>query len=159
MSLASVSASLGRRVSPEAFAPHGPAQRTFLDEALEAARRYEERVTTALSEAVFDRVFPSLVAAIATNDPQADVNSPIWRAQARQTALRLLFHSSSSSTHNSFSMRIINHGKCIILLRKTHNLRQGSQISIHRKHAICNNKNKRRCAVCFWSFLHFLSFV
>ena len=75
----------------EALARSGPGQRTFLDEALSEARRYEERVTAALSEAVFNRVFPELVAALARADPAARVADPGWRTEARETALRLLF--------------------------------------------------------------------
>ena len=74
-----------------ALEPIGPDRHTFLDEALAEGRRYEERVTAALSEAVFDRVFPDLVAAIARHDPRARVDDAEWRAEARETALRLLF--------------------------------------------------------------------
>ena len=74
-----------------ALAPQPPGNRTFLDEALAEGRRYEERVTATLSEAVFGRVFPNLVAAIARYDPAARIDDAGWRAQAREAALRLLF--------------------------------------------------------------------
>ena len=64
---------------------------TFLDLALAEGRRYEARATAALSEAVFDRVFPALVDAMARNDPVARLNDAAWRAEAREAALRLLF--------------------------------------------------------------------
>src|SRR5579862_9091132 len=44
-----------------ALVPEGPAGTTFLDRALDEGRLYEQRVTEALSRAVFDRVFPALV--------------------------------------------------------------------------------------------------
>jgi hypothetical protein len=75
----------------DALVPHGPGGRTFLDEALDQGRRYEERATAALSEAVFNRVFPSLVAAIGRHDPAARIDDAAWRTEAREGALRLLF--------------------------------------------------------------------
>lgn len=75
----------------EAHEPTGPGGLTFLDAALAEGRRYEQRITAALSEAVFDRVFPRLVAALAEADPQARPADPRWRAEARQAALILLY--------------------------------------------------------------------
>jgi hypothetical protein len=69
----------------------GPGGLTFLDAALAEGRRYEQRITAALSEAVFDRVFPRLVAALAEADPQAKPADPRWRAEAREAALILLY--------------------------------------------------------------------
>jgi len=74
-----------------ALEPVAPDRHTFLDEALADGRRYEERATAALSEAVFDRVFPALVAAIARHDPAARVTDAAWRGEAREAALRLLY--------------------------------------------------------------------
>ena len=48
-----------------AFLPEGAAGRTFLDDALTEGRRYEQRITAALSRVVFDEVFPALVGAVA----------------------------------------------------------------------------------------------
>ena len=53
-----------------AFDPTGPSGATFLDTALAEGRRYEERITAALSDAVFKRVFRPLVQTIAAHDPQ-----------------------------------------------------------------------------------------
>jgi hypothetical protein len=69
----------------------GPGGLSFLDAALAEGRRYEQRITAALSEAVFDRVFPRLVAALAQADPQARPADPRWRAEAREAALILLY--------------------------------------------------------------------
>ena len=76
--------------SRDALAPHGADRRTFLDDALAEGRRYEQRVTAALSRVVFDRVFPDLVAAIA-REPGAAPADAAWRGQAREAALRLLY--------------------------------------------------------------------
>lgn len=57
----------------------------FLDLALAEGRRYEERVTAALSAAVFDRVFPDLLAAIFQAAPEATPNN------IREAGLRLLY--------------------------------------------------------------------
>ncbi len=51
-----------------AFVPD-PQSHTFLDLSLVEGRRFEERITDSLSEAVFDRVFPGLVTALASSDP------------------------------------------------------------------------------------------
>lgn len=75
----------------DAFVAHGTPPRTFLDDALAEGRRYEARVTDTLSEAVFDDVFPALVAAIGRHDPSARIADETWRAEAREGALRLLF--------------------------------------------------------------------
>lgn len=71
--------------------PTGPGGQTFLDAALAEGRRYEQRITAALSEAVFDRVFPRLVTALAAADPTAAPADPRWRAEVRQAALILLY--------------------------------------------------------------------
>jgi len=65
--------------------------RTFLDRALEAGRRHEARITERLTQAVFDKAFPELVAAIAAGDPEADAANPAWRAAAGEAALVLLY--------------------------------------------------------------------
>ncbi|MCA3278377.1 MAG: restriction endonuclease [Roseomonas sp.] len=75
----------------EALEASGPAGKTFLDLALDEGRRYEQRITAALSEAVFDRVFPRLVTALATHDAAAKPADPRWRAEAREAALILLY--------------------------------------------------------------------
>ena len=75
----------------DALIPHGPQNLTFLDDALAQGRRYEARVTAELSEAVFNTVFPNLVAAIARHDPPARPDDAGWRAEAREAALRLLY--------------------------------------------------------------------
>ena len=74
-----------------ALEPMAPDRHNFLDEALAEGRRYEERVTAELSEAVFDRVFPALVEAIARHDRAARLDDAAWRAEAREAALRLLY--------------------------------------------------------------------
>ncbi|MCZ8278142.1 MAG: restriction endonuclease [Acetobacteraceae bacterium] len=75
----------------EAHEASGPAGKTFLDLALDEGRRYEQRITAALSEAVFDRVFPRLVSALAAHDPEAKPGDAAWRAEAREAALILLY--------------------------------------------------------------------
>ena len=75
----------------DAFEPHGPQGRTFLDDALAEGRRYEARVTAQLSSAVFNKVFPDLVAAIGRHDPAAKIAEGKWREEAREAALRLLY--------------------------------------------------------------------
>ncbi|MCA3277064.1 MAG: restriction endonuclease [Roseomonas sp.] len=75
----------------EALEASGPAGKTFLDLALDEGRRYEQRITAALSEAVFDRVFPRLVSALAAHDPVAKPADAAWRAEAREAALILLY--------------------------------------------------------------------
>ncbi len=75
----------------EAFEQVGPSGATFLDTAMAEGRTYEARVTEELSAAVFDRVFPSLVQAFAAHDPRAETESPAWRAEAREGAIRLLY--------------------------------------------------------------------
>ncbi len=52
---------------PAAFAPRALDGSSVLDAALAEGRRYEQRVTAALSGAVFNQVFPALVAAIGRN--------------------------------------------------------------------------------------------
>ena len=69
----------------------GPGGQTFLDQALAEGKRYQQRVTAALSQTVFDRVFPDLVAAIAAHDPAARIADEAWLADVRETALRLLY--------------------------------------------------------------------
>jgi hypothetical protein len=74
-----------------ALEPLAPDRHSFLDEALAEGRRYEARVTATLSEAVFNEVFPALVAAIGRHDPKARIDDEAWRSEAREGALRLLF--------------------------------------------------------------------
>lgn len=77
--------------STRALHTDGPGRQTFLDQALAEGKRYQQRVTATLSQTVFDRVFPDLVAAIATNDPGARLSDEAWLAEVRETALRLLY--------------------------------------------------------------------
>jgi hypothetical protein len=77
--------------SRDALIPEGPGGTTFLDLALDGGRRYEERVTEALSRAVFNRVFPKLVSAIGGAAPSPRPHDPAWRAEVREASLRLLF--------------------------------------------------------------------
>src|SRR5581483_3878501 len=64
---------------------------TFLDLALEEGRRYEAKVTEALSAAVFDEVFPKLVEAIGRAAPSPRPHDPAWRSEVREASLRLLY--------------------------------------------------------------------
>lgn len=75
----------------DAHLARGAEGRTFLDDAVDEGRRYEARVTSALADAVFDTVFPRLVAALAEHDPEAKVADAAWREAAREAALRLLY--------------------------------------------------------------------
>lgn len=77
--------------SRSAFEQAGPIGANFLDEALAEGRRYEARVTAALSEAVFGRVFPALVKALAEHDPNAKISQASWRSEAKEAALILLY--------------------------------------------------------------------
>ncbi len=78
---------LFRREALEATGPGG----AFLDTAMTEGRTYAARVTEELSANVFDGVFPRLVRAFASHDPNADVASAAWRAEAREGAIRLLY--------------------------------------------------------------------
>jgi hypothetical protein len=75
----------------EAFEQTGPSGATFLDTALAEGRRYEERITAALSEAVFTRVFRPLVQTIAAHDPQRKPQDAKWQQQVKDAALILLY--------------------------------------------------------------------
>lgn len=68
-----------------------PQERSFLDLSLAGGRWFEERITERLSEAVFDRVFPELVLALADADPRRAPADAIWRGEVKQAALILLF--------------------------------------------------------------------
>jgi hypothetical protein len=74
-----------------AFEPVGPDGASFLDAALAEGRRYEERITAALSDAVFKRVFRPLVQAIAVHDPDRRPHDAAWRQQVKDAALILLY--------------------------------------------------------------------
>lgn len=76
---------------PAAFAPGALDGSSFLDEALAEGRRYEQRVTAALSGAVFNQVFPEIVAAIGREARGARPEDAAWREVAREAALRLLY--------------------------------------------------------------------
>ena len=65
--------------------------RTFLLRALDNAREWQERITEGLSAAVFDEVFPNLLAALSQGDPQADTTRPEWPGEVRDAALVLLY--------------------------------------------------------------------
>jgi hypothetical protein len=75
----------------DALVPEGARGETFLDLALAEGRRYEERITEALSRVVFVRVFPELVAAVARAAPAPRPHDAAWRAEVRDASLRLLF--------------------------------------------------------------------
>lgn len=77
--------------SRDALVPEGPGGNTFLDLALDEGRRYEQRVTEALSRAVYDRVFRDLVRAIGNAAPNPRPQDAAWRAEIREASLRLLF--------------------------------------------------------------------
>ena len=77
--------------SRNALLPEGPDGKTFLDLALDEGRRYEERVTQALSRAVFERVFPALVTAVGRAAPAPRPHDAAWRAEIREASLRLLY--------------------------------------------------------------------
>ena len=69
-----------------AFTPQAGATATFLEDAIAEGKRYEERVAADLSQVVFDRVFPGLVAALADRaGPAATL------ADARHAALIFLY--------------------------------------------------------------------
>jgi hypothetical protein len=75
----------------DAFLPTGPGGLSFVHAALDQGRRYEETVTADLSRAVFDRVFPRLVTALAVADRAAAPADPAWRARVKDAALILLY--------------------------------------------------------------------
>jgi hypothetical protein len=77
--------------SPSALALTAGRTQTFLEQAIADGRTYQDRITAALSKEVFDKVFPTLIAAIAANDPAANLDDPAWREDARESALRLLY--------------------------------------------------------------------
>lgn len=74
----------------DALAPD-PRGYTFLEDSLASGRRFEERITDRLSKAVFERVFPKLVLALADGDPRRFPADAGWRAEVKQAALILLF--------------------------------------------------------------------
>jgi SAM-dependent methyltransferase len=65
--------------------------RNLLVRARMEARRWEERVTDALSRTVFTAVFPRLLAALSTADPNAAPDNPAWVHELRDAALVLLY--------------------------------------------------------------------
>ena len=73
----------------DALALTDPAGAHFLDRALDEGRRYEERLTAALSRAVFDQVFPALIAGLAAASPEAGL--PAIRDAGLRFLFRLLF--------------------------------------------------------------------
>lgn len=74
-----------------AFVPSGLSGVSFLDAALDRGRRYEETVTADLSRAVFERIFPRLVTALADGDKERKPDDPTWRAAVKDSALILLY--------------------------------------------------------------------
>jgi hypothetical protein len=74
-----------------AFVPTGPSSASFLDVALDRGRRYEEKVTADLSRAVFDRIFPRLVTALAEGDKDRKPDDSAWRLAVKDSALILLY--------------------------------------------------------------------
>jgi hypothetical protein len=75
----------------DAFAPVDAAGATLLDQALARGRWFEERITEGLSRAVFDSVFPDLVAALARSDAQRAPGDARYLAALKEAALTLLF--------------------------------------------------------------------
>jgi len=71
--------------SRDAFIKEGTDSRSFHERARAAAAFYEERVAASLSKLVFEQVFPSLAAAIATAAPQAELQD------VRDASLVLLY--------------------------------------------------------------------
>ena len=69
----------------QAFLPTATDDRTFHQRALEEGRFYEERVAANLSDLVFGEIFPNLVRAIATAEPEAPLQD------VREAALILLY--------------------------------------------------------------------
>lgn len=65
--------------------------RSFLLRALDNAREWQERITEGLSAAVFDQVFPDLLAALSQADPAAEPGRPEWSGEVRDGALVLLY--------------------------------------------------------------------
>lgn len=76
---------------PDAHQPDPATGRSFLADALAEGRRYETRITTALTDRVFERVFPDVVAALAEGDPLAAPNDAAWRAELGRAAMVLLY--------------------------------------------------------------------
>ena len=72
----------------DSFTPQGGAATSFLESALAEGRRYEQQVTEDISGVVFERVFPSLVKALADN---AGEELPAIREAALIFLYRLLF--------------------------------------------------------------------
>ena len=68
----------------DSFTPQGGANISFLEAALAESKNYEEKVAQDLSKVVFEKVFPSLVQALA-DAPTADL------ATAREAALIFLY--------------------------------------------------------------------
>ncbi|MGH7114206.1 MAG: Eco57I restriction-modification methylase domain-containing protein, partial [Stellaceae bacterium] len=74
-----------------ALTPEGARGETFLDLALAEGQRYEQRITEALSRAVFQNVYPDLVKAIGHAAPDPRPTDPAWRTEVRDASLRLLY--------------------------------------------------------------------
>ena len=74
----------------QAFTPQDGATSTFLDDAIAEGRRYEQRVADDLSEVVFNKVFPNLVAALVAQGEGAAANA-VALADVRQAALIFLY--------------------------------------------------------------------
>ena len=72
----------------DSFTPQGGAATSFLESALAEGRRYEQQVTEDISGVVFERVFPSLVKALADNGGE---ELPAIREAALIFLYRLLF--------------------------------------------------------------------
>lgn len=64
--------------------------RTGIERAVEASRNFEARVTEALADTVFARVFPDLADALARHDPRR-VDTPAYFADLRDAALTWLY--------------------------------------------------------------------
>ncbi len=76
---------------PAAHVPDPDTGQSVLLAAIDEGRRYETRITAALTERVFGSVFPELVRALAEGDPQAAPADAAWRAALGEAAMVLLY--------------------------------------------------------------------
>lgn len=68
-----------------------PDARTFHGIALAESRHWESRVSNSLGQRVFTDVFPQLVSALASADPQAQTHAHEYREQLKRAVLTLLY--------------------------------------------------------------------
>ncbi len=74
----------------DAFLP-GPDGRSALQAALDEAQEWQQAVTARLSRAVFEEVFPDLLRALSSADPDAARDDAAWPERLRDAALVLLY--------------------------------------------------------------------